>query len=660
MKTTKLLSIGIVSAASLVLLAACGGGGGSKTASESDLDKSYSNVYTTEPESLDYVYTNLQASSIHTMNFVEGLLAYDQYKQLEPAMAKSWEASEDGKTYTYQIRKGVKWVDADGNTYDEVKPSDWVTGLKHAVDSESEALYLVAGSITGLQDYISGKTKDFSTVGIKADDKKGTLTYTLNNPEPYWNSKVTYSVLYPINEAFLKEKGGKFGSVATDGILYNGAFIPTKFDAKSEITYKANPNYWDKKDVHIDTVSLSYYDGSKPEELYNGFKDGKYNEAKLYPTESYYKGVDEKNVVWTPMKSNVRYATFNFDRQTFAHTAKDDAQKAAAKKAILNLDFRQAIAYAFDKAKYVDQKVGEESGAKPVRNELVPDDFVQIEGKDYGTAVQTALEELNPQWKELKVAQGAAGTYNVELAKAAFDKAKAALKAEGVEVSKEHPITLDVPVDQSVKYLIAQATSFKNSIETNLGGEVKINVVKLDTDTFNTSVYYPPTAKDGDYDICLFKGWGPDYQDPATFLNIFSPKNGDMIQSLGFESEATLKGEDTSKAAKAAIKIDEYQNLLDAANNEYTDINARYTNFAKADAWLVDNVLALPIYQDGAIPTLTTRVPFSGADASIGDYTDYGLKYRKYQKTPVTAAEYAKAQKAWAVKVSEKAEAAEK
>ncbi|GAB2021930.1 peptide ABC transporter substrate-binding protein [Pseudolactococcus yaeyamensis] len=659
MKTTKLLSIGLVSTASLGLLAACGGGN-SKTSSESNLDKSFTYMYKTEPESMDYVYTNLAASSSHTINFVEGLLSYDQYKQIQPAMAESWEASEDGKTYTYKIREGVKWVDADGNAYDDVKPSDWVTSLKHAVASESEALYLIAGSITGLQDYIDGKTTDFSTVGIKADDEKGTLTYTLSNPEPFWNSKTTYSVLHPINEAFLKEKGAKFGAVATDSILYNGPFIPTKFDAKSEITYKANPNYWDKKNVHIDTVSLSYYDGSKPEELYNAFKDGKYNEALLYPTESYYKDVNEKDVTWTPTDSTTRFAGFNFDRQTFNHTSKDAAQQEAAKKAILNTDFRQAITYAFDKAKYVDQKVGEQAGAKPVRNSLVPDDFVQIDGKDYGTAVQTELEALNPQWKELKIAQGADGIYNVEAAKKAFDKAKAGLKAEGVEVSKEHPIVLDVPVDQSVKYIIAQATSFKNSIEKNLDGEVQINVVKLDTDTFNNSAYYAPTGKDADYDIMLFKGWSPDYQDPATYLNIFAPKNGDAINVLGFESEATLKGDDHGKAAKSAIHIEEYQKLLDAANDEYADVNTRYANFAKADAWLVDNVLAIPIYQDGAAPKLFTRVPFSGAESAIGNYSEYGLKYRKYQKTTVTAAEYEKAQKAWEAKVEEKATAAEK
>ena len=658
-KRAKIIGAGLLSVAALGFLGACGNKSGG-TANDSDLSKTFNYIYTTEPQSLDYVYSNLQATSQLTANFVDGLLSYDQYSQIKPALASSWKVSTDGKTYTYQIRKGVKWVDSNGNDYAEVKPSDWVTGLKHAVDSKSQALYLVAGSVSGLQDYIDGKSKDFSSVGIKADDAKGTLTYTLNNPETYWNSKTTYQILSPINADFLKEKGSKFGTVGVDGILYNGPFIPTKFDAKSEIAYKANPNYWDKKNVHVSNINLAYYDGSKPEELYNGFKSNKYDLAGIYPSESYYKNVDTKNIIWSQMMSNTRYATFNFDRQTYTSSTKDDKQKENAKKAILNKDFRQAIAYGFDKEKYVDQKTGAESGAKPVRNALVPDDFVQINGKNYGTAVQSALEAENPTWKSLKVEQGAAGTYNVDAATKAFNKAKVSLQAEGIEISKDKPIILDTPVDSSGKILIAQATSFKNSIEKNLGGEVQINIIKMNSDTFSNTVHYAPTAKDNDFDVKLFSGWGPDYQDPATYLNIFSPINGDMINGIGFESKATLKGEDHGVAAKKAINLDDYQALLDTANNEYTDLNKRYSSFAKADAWLIDNVLAIPIYQDGATPKLTKVVPFSTIYANGVGVNEYSYKYMKVQKDAVKATDYTKELKAWQKKVAEKSAASDK
>ena len=208
--------------------------------------------------------------------------------------------------------------------------------------------------------------------------------------------------------------------------------------------------------------------------------------------------------------------------------------------------------------------------------------------------------------------------------------------------------------------MIAQATSFKNSIEKNLGGEVQINIIKMNSDTFSNTVHYAPTAKDNDFDVKLFSGWGPDYQDPATYLNIFSPINGDMINGIGFESKATLKGEDHGVAAKKAINLDDYQALLDTANNEYTDLNKRYSSFAKADAWLIDNVLAIPIYQDGATPKLTKVVPFSTIYANGVGVNEYSYKYMKVQKDAVKATDYTKELKAWQKKVAEKSAASDK
>ena len=105
------------------------------------------------------------------------------------------------------MRKGVKWVDSEGNDYADVKAQDFVTGLKHAVAAKSETLYGVQDSIKGLDDYVSGKTKDFSKVGVKATGKY-TVQYTLNQPETYWNSKLTYGVMFPVNAKFLAQKVG--------------------------------------------------------------------------------------------------------------------------------------------------------------------------------------------------------------------------------------------------------------------------------------------------------------------------------------------------------------------------------------------------------------------------------------------------------------------
>lgn len=656
-KKTKLMGIGLMSVAALGIFAACGN---KSDSSESD-GKDYSFYYLTDPETLDYTFSGQKYTAENTANFVDGLVSYDQYRQIVPALAKSWDVSEDGKTYTYHIRKNVPWVDADGNEYDTVKPSDWVTGLKHAADTNSETLYLVSDSITGLADYASGKDKDFSKVGIKADDKAGTLTYTLNAPESFWNSKATYGILYPINAEFLKEKGKDFGKVATDGILYNGAFIATKFDNKSAIEYKANDTYWDKKNVHIKNVKLSFFDGKKPEDLYKNYMAGKYNQAQLYPTMPYYKNVKKSDVIWTAQEATTYFGMFNLNRQTYKNTAHDtDAKKTATKQAVLNKDFRQAIGFAIDKAKYNAQRVGEEGGEKLVRNTLVPYDFVTIAGKDYGTAVQADLQAIDGDvWSKLSVDQGKNSTYNVDLAKASFAKAKEALKAQGIEVSKENPIILDAPVLDTSTINIAAAASMENSLEKAFDGEVKLNSIKLAMDPYLQAVFSFKTAAEADYDWNI-SGWGPDYADPATYLNILSPKQGDITIKIGLEPSVTLEGEDKGAAAKAAVDIDAYQKLLDEANAITNNTDARYEAFAKAEAWLIDNGIVTPIYSLGAVPMMQNEVPFTKIDSNTVGSTAYSYKYRKVSDKTVTAKEYEKALKEWKAKVEEKSKAATK
>ncbi|MFZ2347694.1 peptide ABC transporter substrate-binding protein [Lactococcus chungangensis] len=656
-KKTKLMGIGLMSVAALGIFAACGN---KSDSSESD-GKDYSFYYLTDPETLDYTFSGQKYTAENTANFVDGLVSYDQYRQIVPALAKSWDVSEDGKTYTYHIRKNVPWVDADGNEYDTVKPSDWVTGLKHAADTNSETLYLVSDSITGLADYASGKDKDFSKVGIKADDKAGTLTYTLNAPESFWNSKATYGILYPINAEFLKEKGKDFGKVATDGILYNGAFIATKFDNKSAIEYKANDTYWDKKNVHIKNVKLSFFDGKKPEDLYQNYMAGKYNQAQLYPTMPYYKNVKKSDVIWTAQEATTYFGMFNLNRQTYKNTAHDtDAKKTATKQAVLNKDFRQAIGFAIDKAKYNAQRVGEEGGEKLVRNTLVPYDFVTIAGKDYGTAVQADLQAIDGDvWSKLSVDQGKNSTYNVDLAKASFAKAKEALKAQGIEVSKENPIILDAPVLDTSTINIAAAASMENSLEKAFDGEVKLNSIKLAMDPYLQAVFSFKTAAEADYDWNI-SGWGPDYADPATYLNILSPKQGDITIKIGLEPSVTLEGEDKGAAAKAAVDIDAYQKLLDEANDITNNTDARYEAFAKAEAWLIDNGIVTPIYSLGAVPMMQNEVPFTKIDSNTVGSTAYSYKYRKVSDKTVTAKEYEKALKEWKAKVEEKSKAATK
>ena len=164
MKKSKIIAVAGLALLTSGLLAACSGSKSNYT------EKKFGYVYAGDPETLDYVTSGKATTSDLVTNGVDGLLENDKYGNLVPSMAKSWTVSKDGLTYTYKLRKDAKWYTSEGEEYAEVKAQDFVTGLKHAADKKSEALYLVQNSIKGLDAYVNGQTKDFSTVGVKAVD----------------------------------------------------------------------------------------------------------------------------------------------------------------------------------------------------------------------------------------------------------------------------------------------------------------------------------------------------------------------------------------------------------------------------------------------------------------------------------------------------------
>ena len=356
-----------------ILLSACGN---SSTGS-----KTYNYVYASDPSSFNYLAENRATTNDIITNLVDGLMENDQYGNYVPSLAEDWSVSKDGLTYTYKLRKEAKWYTSEGEEYAPVTAKDFVTGLQYAADKKSEALYLVQESVAGLDDYINGKTKDFSTVGVKAIDDQ-TVQYTLTRPEPYWNSKTTSTILFPLNADFLKSKGDDFGKVDPSSILYNGPFLMKSFVSKSVIEFKKNPNYWDAKNVFVDDVKLAYFDGSDQDALARNFVEGAYSYARLYPNSSSFEGIKEKNkdnIVYSLQDATSYFLNFNLDRKSYKFTAKtSDAEKKSTQEAVLNKNFRQAINFAYDRTAYGAQSQGEDGATKILRNLVVPPNFVRM------------------------------------------------------------------------------------------------------------------------------------------------------------------------------------------------------------------------------------------------------------------------------------------
>lgn len=640
MKSSKLLALAGVTLLAAATLAACSG-----SSSNAKGEKTFSYIYETDPDNLNYLTTGKVATANITSNVIDGLLENDRYGNFVPSMAKDWSVSKDGLTYTYTLRKDAKWYTSEGEEYAEVKAQDFVTGLKYAADKKSDGLYLVQESIKGLDAYVKGEITDFSQVGIKALDDY-TVQYTLNKPESFWNSKTTMGVLAPVNEEFLNSKGDDFAK-GTDpsSILYNGPFLLKSIVAKSSVEFEKNPNYWDKDNVHLDKVKLSFWDGQDTNKPTEAFKDGSFTMARLFPTSASYSETEKTfkdNIVYTQQDSTTYLVGTNIDRQSYKYTSKTtDEEKTSTKKALLNKDFRQAIAFGFDRTAYASQVNGASGATKLLRNLFVPPTFVQADGKNFGELVKEKLVTYGDEWSNVNLDDAQDGLYSPDKAKAEFAKAKAALQAEGVKF----PIHLDMPVDQTNTTKVQRVQSFKQSVEENLGSDnVVIDIQQLQKDDVQNITYFAETAAGEDWDISDNVGWSPDYIDPSTYLDIIKPSVGENTKTyLGFDSG-------TNNAAAKQVGLEDYEKMVVEAGEETTDVSKRYEKYAAAQAWLTDSALLIPTTSQTGRPMLSKMVPFTLPFAYSGNkgMSEALLyKYLEVQDKAVTTDEYQKAQEKW-------------
>ena len=604
---------------------------------------------------LDYVYNNKSSNGDYVNNFVEGLLTQDNHGKLVPGMASEWSCNDDASEWYFTIRDDAVWSTSAGEEYDAVTAEDFVTGLKHAVDSKSETLGLVADLIVGLREYSEGTGK-WEDVGIKADGNQ--LTYTLTGPCGYFDGMTTYTILWPINAEFLESKGSDFGAVEPDSILYNGCYILSSLVPAQEVRFDANPNYYDAKNVFVQHVVVTYSDGKDPAQNFNMFVNGEVTSttvnqslpevvakaAELYP-DNQYKSMTTATSYW---------GAFNWDRQMYAlyndpsvsTTSKTDAQKADAKAAILNADFRRAVYAAYSAHAVEAITLGEEHADGVIRNTLVPYTFAMTtDGRSYGSIVEKYAAELVADYEGIDLNDGHDAWYNPELAKTFAERAKEEL---GDSVS-EWPIHIDVPVYAASENQKNMQLAMKNSIEEAIGDYVVIDLQFLEG---NSSVYYSsfynmPTGEENSIDLVFGAGWGPDYGDPLTYLHCFDIHDGDMLNYSGINIESQGQSEE-QKAVLETLGLNEVQEIVDQATAATGD--ERIELFAKAEAMLLTNGILRPYSTSGANISISKVKPFTVGYGLYGQAAYNQVPYFKYMQLldePVTAAEYEAAKEAW-------------
>lgn len=545
------------------------------------LKDSYTYAYTADPVTWDDLATSLSADHEAIIFTYDGLMEYDCEGTLQPALAESYEVSDDGLTYTFHIRPGIKWVDSQGREVADVQADDFVAGLQHLLDAKGGLESLTYGVIAGAQEYGTGATSDFSEVGVKAVDET-TLVYTLVEPCTYFTTMLGYATFAPLSRTYYESQGGKFGvefdSSAADytygkdsnSIAYCGPYLVTSATEKNSIVFKANEAYWNADNINNKTITWLFTDNTDPTKLYNDFLDGTIDSCPLTSEslelakadgnfDKYVIVSDTNATSYTSFYNLNRNAFYNFNDSTTCVSTQTDEDKARTNAALNNVHFRRALSFAFDRGSYHAQQAGEELKYNAIRNCYTPGNFVSLAedvtvdingtattfkaGTYYGEIMQAQIDAdgvkitvWDPNADDgLGSSDGFDGWYNVDNAKEEMATAISELAEAGVTVDAENPIYLDLPYPSEATVYANKANVYKQSLESAFDGAVVVNLVDcIDTTTWLYTGYYTSYGYENNYDLFDLSGWGPDYGDPKTYLDTFLPDyDGFVTKSLG-------------------------------------------------------------------------------------------------------------------------------
>jgi len=592
----------------------------------------YTSLYGSEVSTLNYLTTGTTWDQTVGANVIDTLVEYDSYAQVLPGLAESWEVSEDELTWTFHLRKGVKWYDHTGKPVADVTAHDFVSALKYVLtpEYESSIAYLVydAANIVNSAEYEAGEITDFSQVGIKAVDDY-TLQYTLSKPAPYFVSSMTYGCFMPAYGPQLEELGKDFATDNTK-MYYCGAFILQEFEPQQKHVYVKNHNNWDAANVHLEKI----------ERIYNS------EAATLGPVMAQRGEVDSaslsNDILDEWLKNNpdivVRdraipdysyFYAFNFNPQFDAEYEPENWRLA-----VNNENFRQSIMKAFDRL-YAMRALEPNNPEVVLQNTITPKTFVAVDGKDF---------------TELEPFAGVDDLYfNTEAALEYKAKAIEELTAAGAKF----PVKMVITYKSGDTDWENESILLKQQIEGVLGTDYVECVLWAGP----SESFLNKTRRAGMYSF-MRVNWGGDYMDPATwtdpFKEVLHPAG---TVGNGYNPEGVHKGYnyiffdqvlDSTDEAFAATKatVTEYYAAVAEAKAVTSDIFQRYTKLATAERILLDNAIVVPYCIWPASAQVTKLNIFEGQYAPFG-MSNLRFKYQHLHEDYITIAEYETAEAAW-------------
>jgi oligopeptide transport system substrate-binding protein len=542
----------------------------------------YKTVYAEEVTTLNYLSTVTNVDMLITANLVDSLLDYDRYGVVKPALAESWEVSEDGKVWTFHLRKGVKWVDYEGNEVAETTANDFLSAAKFILtpENESETANLFYGVIKNAEAYFNKEITDFAEVGVKVVDDY-TLEYTLIDPIPYFESLVTYVCFFPAYGPFLEEMGDQFGT-ANSTLLYNGAYLLSDFEPQMQRILKKNPTYWDAENIHITELNYRY---NKEASALAGemYRRGEISDVIIPTTnlDEWMNNPELKQMVRPSKLGTYTYFyTFNFKPQF-----DEDYEPENWKIAVNNGNFRKSIMSAFNRV----AAMATQDPYNPeyrIINSITPPSFASQDGVDY-----TKIGNLAALYEK--------EFYNESEAKSYKEKAVEELTAAGATF----PVKILMPYNTNSSFWAQEAQVVKQQLETVLGTDY-LQVTLL---PHAPTGFLDGTRRAGNYSLMMVN-WGPDYADPQTYTDPF--RRDGNYNFPEFTTEVNAEGKNIYEV---------YEGMVNEAKNELVDLTKRYELFSNAEAYLIENAFVIPFNVsagDGYVASLVQ--PFETPYAPFG------------------------------------------
>ena len=629
----------------------------------------YRTLYSSEVTTMNYLVSGTTYELVVGANTIDSLVENDPYGNIVPCAAESWESEDEtvtlivpavkklndngelelvsertteeanGQKWTFHLRAGQYWYDADGNQKDPVTANDYVAAARYVCDSAMDCSnsYLMDGWIVNATERLGytaallaepveqgkeeGKDQDIvidadgviwegkdwdedkgvyttwveipltnpEDLGVEAADDN-TLVYHLVKPRPYFPTALQFGTYWPAPAALLAELGENY-ALDNYSMWFNGAYILSTFKPQEKRIYTKNVNNWDAEHIYIESIEQTYNAEAStiaPELFLRGEVD--YADIGSDIVADWLSDPEKSQMISSSRVTGDYSYFFGFN---FEPTFDAEYEPENWVIAVNNENFRKAVFHGIDRDGYLAAKYPGDDPEIHKINTVTPKGFSVNNGKDFvmygGLAKYTETESFNEQ-----------------LALEYRDKAKTELEAAGCKF----PIKVPINYNSSSGTWGNATVVLEQQLEDLLGADF-IDIIVV---SYSGNSFLKETRRNGNYALQELN-WGADFMDPETWADPFERENS--YNFFCHDTDTYNVYRDTKTEETNAL-IDQYYALVDEARTKTGDMDERFEAFAAAESFYIDHAIVVPGFISGGSYCATKLNGFEGQYAMMG------------------------------------------